>query len=66
MAYTLFTIGVIFAIIFKYNHFYFYSPVLNSGIGYWSILNILLGVLASNERWKFSLFLFVTTDSLTM
>jgi hypothetical protein len=66
MAYALFVSGLLFAILFKYNHFYLYSPILNSGIGYWSVLNLFIGVLASNEKWKLYLYFFVIGDSLTL
>jgi hypothetical protein len=62
----MFILGLLFALVFKYNHFFFYSPVLNSGIGYLAIVNFILGFLAANERWKFLLLLFITGDALTM
>jgi hypothetical protein len=46
--YTIFILGLLFAILYSYNHFYYYSPVLNSGIGYFSIANMIIGILAAN------------------
>lgn len=66
VAYTLFTIGLLFALLFSYNHFYIYSPVLNAGISYLSILNLALGLLAANEKWKLYLYLFIVGDAVTM
>lgn len=65
-AYTFFISGLLFALIFSYNHFYLYSPVLNAGIGYWSILNLFMGLLATNEKWKLYLYVFLIGDSITM
>lgn len=66
VAYTFFTVGLVFSLVFRFNHFYIYSPVLNRGIGYLSVLNLLLGLLAANEKWKLYLFLFIIGDSITL
>ena len=47
-SFTVFIIGVLFAIIHAYNHFFYYSPVLNGGIGQLGIFNMLLGIMAAN------------------
>ena len=64
--YTLFFIGLFFSLLYSYNHFYYYSPILNSGIGYFSIVNMVIGVVAANEKWKLYLYLFIIGDSLTL
>jgi hypothetical protein len=66
VAYAFFTVGLLFAFLFSYNHFYYYSPILNAGIGYWAVLNMIIGILAANEKWKLYLYLFLIGNSLTI
>ena len=46
--YAFFFIGFLFSLIHNYNHFYYYSPILNAGIGNLTILNMMIGVIAAN------------------
>jgi hypothetical protein len=42
-----------------------YSPVLNAGLGWLAIFNMIFGILGSNEKWKLYLFFFILGDAIT-
>ena len=63
-AYANFVLGLLFILFFGYNHFFYYPIFLNSQLSSYCFPNMLVGLIACNEKWKAYLYLFVVGNAL--
>jgi hypothetical protein len=58
--------GVAFMLIFRKNYFWWWGVLIHPQLGWLAPINLLLGLLSCNERWKTLIFLYVATDALLL
>jgi hypothetical protein len=58
-------IALLTTIIYKKNYFWYVGVLIQPGLGYYGLINIVFGILSCNERWKLFLFLFICVFFLT-
>ena len=63
-AYANFILGLVFVVLLGYNHFFYYPIFLSSQLGDYCFLNMVVGLIACNEKWKTYLYMFIVGDAL--
>lgn len=54
--------GLIFMLVFRRNYFWWWGIIIHPNLGWLAPINILMGLLSCNERWKTLLFIYVSVD----
>jgi hypothetical protein len=57
--------AILATLVYKENYFWYVGVLIQPGLGYYGLINLVFGILSCNERWKLLLFLYIGVFFLT-